>query len=440
MQASSPSRAVFVSGLLIGVAAALGGVLVLRHHDAPKQAAPVPASTKAAHAQTAVLGAAAAPPAAGEDAASCGSSLRIASAGPEDATVSLEPAPAKALPGQGAALLVRGKEAVAGGRPRDAEALFMNACRTAAVDTGPDGRVGMADAKYRLARLYAQAAATAAGAKRDELRSQARALDADSLRIYTARYGAKHEKTQFAAKALAALGDAADAPTAVAQAPAEPNPHPAASKQAEQPKPQPKLQAAAPPPKVAAKAETPKRVEPAKSTTPEPAAAARMETAQAQAQVQAPAPVKPATRKTPVEQPKAIAPPQERAQVAAVPPPAAVAAVTAAAGQKAEPSFDCRRARSTSEKIICGDSELARQDRELGRLHARAKKAAPDPRAFQRDSDKEWQQRESTCQDRVCLQRWYAHRREELASSADDAAPAASPAPIAEATGDAGTR
>lgn len=80
-----------------------------------------------------------------------------------------------------------------------------------------------------------------------------------------------------------------------------------------------------------------------------------------------------------------------------------------------EPSFDCRRARSTPEKIICADEELARMDRDLGRLHARAEAAAPDRGAFKRRNDAEWARREATCRDRECLLRWYAERRDQLA-------------------------
>jgi hypothetical protein len=98
----------------------------------------------------------------------------------------------------------------------------------------------------------------------------------------------------------------------------------------------------------------------------------------------------------------------------------AVARQTAPPAQRSEPaervapSFDCARARSTSEKIICADPELSRLDRDLGRLHARARDAAPDPAAFKRQSDAQWFQRERSCRDRDCLLRWYAMRREQL--------------------------
>ena len=90
---------------------------------------------------------------------------------------------------------------------------------------------------------------------------------------------------------------------------------------------------------------------------------------------------------------------------------------TQAQGQAAGagPSFDCGKARSPSERTICSDSELAQLDRSLGRLHARARNAAPDAAAFRRQNDQEWRRREQSCRgDRECLLDWYAHRRGQL--------------------------
>jgi outer membrane biosynthesis protein TonB len=85
-----------------------------------------------------------------------------------------------------------------------------------------------------------------------------------------------------------------------------------------------------------------------------------------------------------------------------------------ATGVAVQPSFDCAKARSRAERIICGDRELAQLDRDTGRLHARAKAAARDQAAFKRQNDREWKQREEVCRDKACLLAWYAHRREQL--------------------------
>jgi hypothetical protein len=84
------------------------------------------------------------------------------------------------------------------------------------------------------------------------------------------------------------------------------------------------------------------------------------------------------------------------------------------AAMQPRPSFDCSKARSVSEKMICSDAELASLDRELGQVSARAKNATTDRAAFQRQQDREWRMREALCRDRVCLLRWYAQRRQQL--------------------------
>ena len=78
------------------------------------------------------------------------------------------------------------------------------------------------------------------------------------------------------------------------------------------------------------------------------------------------------------------------------------------------PSFDCAKARSMPEKMICSNAELARLDRELGRVYARAKNAASDGAAFRRQNSEEWRRREAMCRDRECLLRWYANRHDQL--------------------------
>jgi uncharacterized protein len=90
------------------------------------------------------------------------------------------------------------------------------------------------------------------------------------------------------------------------------------------------------------------------------------------------------------------------------------ATATANSAEPVRASFDCGKARSRAERIICSDGELARQDRELGRLYARARDAAPDSAAFRRQNEQEWRRRETTCDDRECLLRWYAQRRSQL--------------------------
>jgi uncharacterized protein len=85
-------------------------------------------------------------------------------------------------------------------------------------------------------------------------------------------------------------------------------------------------------------------------------------------------------------------------------------------------SFDCAKARSQAESLICSDSELSALDDELGVLHKRARAVAPDKEGFARSSRNEWQMREATCSTKACLLDWYAKRRVQLSQVIEQAA------------------
>lgn len=91
-----------------------------------------------------------------------------------------------------------------------------------------------------------------------------------------------------------------------------------------------------------------------------------------------------------------------------------VVGITPIARTEIRPSFDCGKARSRTDRLICSDAELAALDRDTGRLHARARAAARSPTAFRRQDDAEWKQRQARCRDKACLLTWYAHRRAQL--------------------------
>ncbi|MEO5672416.1 MAG: hypothetical protein ABIR26_17145 [Ramlibacter sp.] len=271
--------------------------------------------------------------------------------------------------------LVFGKEAAAAGRTRDAEVAFMMSCRLADQFKSEDSAEA-ADARYQLGRHYAQAAQGAPDARRAELGRRAELLYSESLRTYLTVHGQSHEKTRFAAEGLerlkqtvaqsqgATVSDrtskrAPPAPAVVARAPAPVAPAPVA-------------RAPAPP-------------------APAPAVVARAPAPVAQA---AP-PREVITRAEPLEPRIDDAPPRVR------------------------PSFDCSRARSRAERLICSDPELAQLDRDLGRLHSRVRDEVADPAGFRRRSEEQWRVRESVCRDKECLLDWYAERREQLLDERD---------------------
>jgi uncharacterized protein len=75
-----------------------------------------------------------------------------------------------------------------------------------------------------------------------------------------------------------------------------------------------------------------------------------------------------------------------------------------------QPSFNCLKAKSVVEKIICGDQELAEKDRRLNSLFKEARTQASNIKDFERDAVEAWKKRERQCQDRECIRNWYDSR------------------------------
>ncbi len=264
----------------------------------------------------------------------------VVAAGPNDGRFPLQPEVSGLIAADIASFIVIGREAVAAGRPRDAEAAFLMSCRVADKLKGPDS-AEFAEAKYELASHYASLAradGSAGKANGAELLRRAELLYSDSAMIYRRVHGDASEKSRNAAEELAAVRQSL-------------------------------------------------------------ASAQRLPTIAA-AQIPAPASlVSPgAPQRLQVELAQSIPPAQQKRSAA----------------MRFNLSFDCAKARSTTEKMICSDAELARLDRELGRIYARARNSTSDRAAFRRQKDREWQRREATCRDRECLLRWYAQRREQL--------------------------
>lgn len=276
-----------------------------------------------------------------------------------------------------ASFIVIGKEAAAAGRTRDAEVAFLMACQVADKLKGIDS-VESAQARYELGSHYgwlADDGSPATAPNRHQLRSRAERLYADSLHLYHFTYGQAREKSAFASQEL--VLDPMPVPVTV------PVQQTLAQGESLQPAPAPAL---APEPMLAMSAQ---------------------DTAARTAR-----PVRPAAkgRSKPPGTVVARAQPHKVAVAkAALPTPQ-----RPSAAKRSQPSFDCAKTRSVSARMICSDAELARLDRELGRVYARAKNATTDRAALQRQQEREWRMREALCRDRVCLLRWYAQRRQQL--------------------------
>jgi hypothetical protein len=294
--------------------------------------------------------------------ATCPAQLATATAGDKDGRFPLKADVSGLIEADIAAFIIVGKEVAAAGRPRDAEVAFLMSCRIAEKLKGA-GSVESADAKYQLAAHYTRQAmrtGRAAGVSRLELLKRAEGLYSESFQAYLVKYGRAHEKTRFAAEGLAT----------VRQTQAQGN--------------------------IARPGLPQASVVPANTTPPAPAQIARH----------------PAAGLTQPGPAGAVIPKPQRGpvDVARVMPSLPGSGEVARVG----PSFDCNRARSPSERIICSDAELARLDLELGRVYAQARNHATDRAAFRRRQDEEWRRREASCRDRDCLMRWYAQRYNQL--------------------------
>ena len=78
-------------------------------------------------------------------------------------------------------------------------------------------------------------------------------------------------------------------------------------------------------------------------------------------------------------------------------------------------SFNCAKASSSNELMICASPQLSLMDDDLSTLYRAARVAAPDPTAFKKETNDEWRKR-GRCVDRACLIAWYQRRSFQLST------------------------
>lgn len=86
----------------------------------------------------------------------------------------------------------------------------------------------------------------------------------------------------------------------------------------------------------------------------------------------------------------------------------------AAASQHYNPSFDCSKAKSQVELLICQDQQLSELDADLEEKFLQARYVAKDKTQFRLQARQEWTWREQNCKDKACLLRWYQKRAQQL--------------------------
>lgn len=86
-------------------------------------------------------------------------------------------------------------------------------------------------------------------------------------------------------------------------------------------------------------------------------------------------------------------------------------------GSAAAASFDCQKARTRAEKLICATPALSRADEELGRQYKAARAATRDAKGL-RDAQQRWVRKRDLCADAACMLAAYEHRIPELRATA----------------------
>lgn len=96
--------------------------------------------------------------------------------------------------------------------------------------------------------------------------------------------------------------------------------------------------------------------------------------------------------------------------------PLLAALAATAAPASSGPSFDCAAASNYAERAICKDPALARRDREVSALYARALGSAKDPDGLRRDERKALGAR-GRCGTSGCVRAWYGERAAALTAA-----------------------
>lgn len=73
-------------------------------------------------------------------------------------------------------------------------------------------------------------------------------------------------------------------------------------------------------------------------------------------------------------------------------------------------SFDCKKAKSVTEKLICRNEKLAKMDLELADKVSQARNLIADKKALNQRLRRQWNYREKNCKDEACLLDWFSYQ------------------------------
>lgn len=80
-------------------------------------------------------------------------------------------------------------------------------------------------------------------------------------------------------------------------------------------------------------------------------------------------------------------------------------------------SFDCQKAKSVNEHLICDDAELSQLDDELAEKYKDAQRKSATPKDLISNQREAWRRREKECASKLCLIDWFAQRMSYLSAS-----------------------
>jgi hypothetical protein len=127
------------------------------------------------------------------------------------------------------------------------------------------------------------------------------------------------------------------------------------------------------------------------------------------------APVRTARADAPVGLPTDSEPPPVPRVDTPPPPPVVAERPVAAPRPAANPSFDCSRARTRSERMVCGDAGLAELDREMSsRFYAALDQGGSGTRNALRKSRDRFLAYRDRCRDSACVAQAYRDRMDEI--------------------------
>lgn len=87
-------------------------------------------------------------------------------------------------------------------------------------------------------------------------------------------------------------------------------------------------------------------------------------------------------------------------------------------------SFDCNKAKSASEKLICSNPELSALDERLFDVYKKAKELSNNSKEFRDDQVAAWKYREQNCKEKECVANWYYSRIKHYTQIINNSAPA----------------